>query len=100
MDEFGAHAMKKRTLKSQRQFNYQGKKTLYRKHLLDVCSRVLTVEVSDYHGKKARYHYFQCLQWLLRKQIEVLIDLWKLPPAFEVSVSCFAFQVARSTSVC
>lgn len=37
-----------------------------------------------YHGDRARYHYFQCLQLVLRCQIKSLIELWKLPPEFEV----------------
>lgn len=37
-----------------------------------------------YHGDRARYHYFQCLQLVLRYQIKSLIELWKLPPEFEV----------------
>lgn len=42
-----------------------------------------------YHGARARYHYFQCLQLLLRKQIVALISLWNLPPEFEVSLFDF-----------
>lgn len=41
---------------------------------------------SVYHGARARYHYFQCLQLLLRKQIVALTSLWNLPPEFEVSL--------------
>jgi RNA polymerase I-specific transcription initiation factor RRN7 len=37
-----------------------------------------------YHGDRARYHYFQCLQVVLRYQIKALTNLWKLPPEFEV----------------
>jgi hypothetical protein len=37
-----------------------------------------------YHGERARFHYFQCLQLLLRKQIEAITELWHLPPEFEV----------------
>lgn len=37
-----------------------------------------------YRGDRARYHYFQCLQLVLRCQIKSLIELWKLPPEFEV----------------
>ncbi|THH08639.1 hypothetical protein EW145_g2573 [Phellinidium pouzarii] len=36
-----------------------------------------------YHGERARYHYFQCLQIILRMQISKLTELWKLPPEFE-----------------
>ncbi|KAF7793654.1 hypothetical protein EIP86_004769 [Pleurotus ostreatoroseus] len=37
-----------------------------------------------YHGDRAHYHYFQCLQLLLRMQVVALTRLWKLPPEFEV----------------
>lgn len=37
-----------------------------------------------YHGARGRYHYFLCLQWLLRNQVATLIKLWNLPPEFEV----------------
>lgn len=37
-----------------------------------------------YHGARGRYHYFLCLQLLLRKQVAALIRLWDLPPEFEV----------------
>lgn len=37
-----------------------------------------------YHGERARYHYFQCLQLLLRMQITALTNAWQLPPEFEV----------------
>ncbi|KLO18016.1 hypothetical protein SCHPADRAFT_993823 [Schizopora paradoxa] len=36
-----------------------------------------------YHGDRARFHYFQCLQLLLRMQVKALIDSWHLPPEFE-----------------
>ena len=39
---------------------------------------------SVYHGARAQYHYFQCLQLLLRKQVAVLMRLWDLPSEFEV----------------
>lgn len=39
---------------------------------------------SVYHGNRARYHYFQCLQLVLRHQVKALVELWKLPPEFEV----------------
>ena len=37
-----------------------------------------------YHGDRARFHYYQCLQLLFRKQVAALTTLWKLPPEFEV----------------
>jgi hypothetical protein len=39
-----------------------------------------------YHGERARFHYYQCLQLLLRKQIAALTALWNLPSEFEVGV--------------
>ncbi|KAH8830488.1 hypothetical protein DL96DRAFT_1593150 [Flagelloscypha sp. PMI_526] len=36
-----------------------------------------------YHGMKARRLYFQCLQIVLRHQIQDLTKLWHLPPEFE-----------------
>lgn len=41
-----------------------------------------------YHGARAQYHYFQCLQLLLRKQVKALVEAWDLPPEFEVSSLC------------
>jgi len=37
-----------------------------------------------YHGTRGRFHYFVCLQFILRKQIAALIRLWDLPAEFEV----------------
>ena len=39
-----------------------------------------------YHGARGRYHYFQCQQLILRRQINELRALWDLPPEFE---ACF-----------
>ncbi|KAL5508308.1 hypothetical protein ACEPAH_5927 [Sanghuangporus vaninii] len=64
----GQHAVRKRTLKSTR--TTIGKKS--------GANPIL------YHGDRARYHYFQCLQVLLRMQIAKLKELWKLPPDFEI----------------
>ncbi|KAI5893499.1 uncharacterized protein SCHCODRAFT_01140856 [Schizophyllum commune H4-8] len=36
-----------------------------------------------YHGARGRYHYFQCQQLILRRQINELRALWNLPPEFE-----------------
>ncbi|KAF9652177.1 hypothetical protein BDM02DRAFT_3089587 [Thelephora ganbajun] len=68
LDEFGPHTLRKRTLKS-------GRKKKERKNNAD--PRL-------YHGDRARYHYFQCLQLMLRHQIKALTELWKLPPEFEI----------------
>jgi RNA polymerase I-specific transcription initiation factor RRN7 len=37
-----------------------------------------------YHGPRARWLYFECLQLLLRKQIAALTREWHLPREFEV----------------
>ena len=58
------------------------------------------VEIADlldprpvYHGNRARYHYFQCLQLVLRHQIKALIELWKLPPEFEARLLPLANRI-------
>ncbi|KAI6047398.1 hypothetical protein EDC04DRAFT_2864473 [Pisolithus marmoratus] len=66
-EDYGNHTMRKRTLKSARKME--------------------TVSKEDpklYHGDRARFHYYQCLQLLLRKQISALISLWSLPQEFEM----------------
>lgn len=40
-----------------------------------------------YHGERARFHYFQCLQLILRMQVQALIKLWGLPKEYEVRFS-------------
>lgn len=66
-ETLGNFTMKKRTLKSNRE-----KK-----------GRPSKADPKLYHGNRARYHYFQCLQLLLRKQVAALVRLWALPDAFE-----------------
>jgi len=51
-----------------------------------------------YHGDRARYHYFQCLQLVLRHQAKALVVLWKLPPEFEVRPSSLAFRIVIHSS--
>ncbi|KAH9482730.1 hypothetical protein JR316_0004830 [Psilocybe cubensis] len=65
--EVGPHAMRKRTLKSKRK---KGKASNANPKL--------------YHGARGRYHYFLCLQLILRKQIAALTKIWELPPEFEI----------------
>ncbi|KAG6336838.1 hypothetical protein ID866_2234 [Astraeus odoratus] len=67
-EDYGAHTMKKRTLRSTRK-NKQN------------TSRA---DPELYHGERARFHYYLCLQVLLRKQIAALTTLWNLPPEFEI----------------
>ncbi|EJD01099.1 uncharacterized protein FOMMEDRAFT_88501 [Fomitiporia mediterranea MF3/22] len=64
---FGPHTMRKRALKSKKKLNEKRSS----------ANPVL------YHGDRARYHYFECLQVLLRMQIKKLTELWNLPPDFE-----------------
>ncbi|KAI0719577.1 hypothetical protein C8T65DRAFT_706255 [Cerioporus squamosus] len=66
--ELGPHAVRKRTLKSQRK---------KQERLTDADPKPV------YHGERARYHYFQCLQLFLRMQVAALTRLWQLPPEFE-----------------
>ncbi|KAL4081675.1 hypothetical protein V8B97DRAFT_1924476 [Scleroderma yunnanense] len=68
-EDYGMHTMKKRTLKSTRE-----KK-----------GNVSRADPKLYHGERARFHYFQCLQVLFRKQVAALITLWNLPPEFEIT---------------
>ncbi|OSD04228.1 hypothetical protein PYCCODRAFT_1387083 [Trametes coccinea BRFM310] len=66
--ELGPHAVRKRTLKS-------GRKKKERQSKADP---------KLYHGERARFHYFQCLQLIFRMQASALIRLWRLPPEFEI----------------
>ncbi|KAH7921820.1 hypothetical protein BV22DRAFT_1106975 [Leucogyrophana mollusca] len=66
-EDLGNHTMKKRTLKSGRKKKEKASKA----------------DPTLYHGERARFHYYQCLQLLLRKQVATLIALWSLPPEFE-----------------
>lgn len=52
-----------------------------------------------YHGERARFHYYQCLQLVLRKQIAALITLWDLPAEFERYLG-FAFDSSAETTPC
>ncbi|KAG1866532.1 hypothetical protein DFJ58DRAFT_679366 [Suillus subalutaceus] len=65
--DLGNYTMRKRTLKS-------GHKK---------GARQSRADPKLYHGERARFHYYQCLQLVLRKQIAALIALWDLPPEFE-----------------
>ncbi|EKM59233.1 uncharacterized protein PHACADRAFT_87096 [Phanerochaete carnosa HHB-10118-sp] len=66
--ELGPHQMRKRALKSRRK-----KKEWQSK-----------ADPKLYHGERGRFHYYQCLQLLLRLQAAALIRAWKLPPEYEV----------------
>ncbi|EIW82117.1 hypothetical protein CONPUDRAFT_54136 [Coniophora puteana RWD-64-598 SS2] len=69
-EELGPHTMRKRTLKSSRK---RGQK------LGNADPHCIV-----YHGDRARFLYFQCLQLLLRRQIVTLTSLWQLPHEFEL----------------
>ncbi|KAG6873762.1 hypothetical protein C0995_011581 [Termitomyces sp. Mi166 len=67
-DGMGQHTLRKRTIKTGRK-----KKEAQNE-----------ANASVYHGARGRYHYFECLQLMLRKQVAVLTKLWALPQEFEV----------------
>ncbi|KAI0750704.1 hypothetical protein C8Q80DRAFT_1153541 [Daedaleopsis nitida] len=67
VNELGPHAVRKRTLKSGRKKQ----------------AKLSRGDPKLYHGERARYHYFQCLQVVLRMQVAALAQAWKLPPEFE-----------------
>ncbi|KAI0686432.1 hypothetical protein BC835DRAFT_1288082 [Cytidiella melzeri] len=68
VNELGPHTVRKRTLKSGRK-----KK-----------ERVSKADPKLYHGNRGRYHYFQCLQLVLRLQIKAVSEAWHLPSEFEI----------------
>ena len=53
------------------------------------CSHCLCKKKKVYHGKRGRFLYFQCQQLVLCQQIIALIELWKVPPEYEASMSSF-----------
>ncbi|KAF8076486.1 hypothetical protein FPV67DRAFT_1558944 [Lyophyllum atratum] len=67
-EDLGQHALRKRALKSGRKKKEGGSRA----------------NPKLYHGARGRYHYFECLQLLLRKQIATLASVWGLPQEFEV----------------
>ncbi|TFY79057.1 hypothetical protein EWM64_g4955 [Hericium alpestre] len=67
-NEMGPHTVQKRKLKSGRKKKAPQSKA----------------DPKLYHGERARFHYFECLQLLLRKQIGALTRAWDLPPQFEI----------------
>ena len=93
--ELGPHHMRKRTLRSQRKkearhTNADPKRSSFAYlRLVRVAAECLQ-ESTVYHGERARYHYFQCLQLILRMQVAALTRLWQLPPEFEVSRGLYA----------
>ncbi|PCH41046.1 hypothetical protein WOLCODRAFT_118149 [Wolfiporia cocos MD-104 SS10] len=66
VDEFGPHARIKRKLhKQSKKKEHSG------------------ANPNLYYGERGRYHYFQCLQLILRMQVAALTKAWGLPPQFE-----------------
>ena len=85
MTELGPHHMRKRTLKSGRKKQEQQSKADPTGRSFLPCSFAhLTLARTVYHGERARFHYYQCLQLILRMQVAALTRLWQLPPEFEV----------------
>ncbi|KAG5648986.1 hypothetical protein DXG03_000335 [Asterophora parasitica] len=78
-EDLGHHALRKRTLKSGRKKKEGGSKANEKRSLVDHA-----LWDAVYHGARGRYHYFECLQLLLRKQVATLIPLWGLPAEFEI----------------
>ncbi|KAG6869271.1 hypothetical protein C0993_000024 [Termitomyces sp. T159_Od127] len=68
MENFGQQALRRRIIKSGGKKKEAGR----------------NANPALYHGARGRYHYFECLQLILRKQIAALINLWALPQEFEV----------------
>ncbi|KAF8486527.1 hypothetical protein JB92DRAFT_2760060 [Gautieria morchelliformis] len=66
--EPGPHALRRRTLKTARDREGRG---------------VSRADAGLYHGPRARWLYFECLQLLLRKQTAALTREWRLPREFE-----------------
>lgn len=88
--ELGPHTMRKRALKSGRKKKeWQSKADPKRPctaRYLPIGHRPLMrlTVIIVYHGERGRYHYYQCLQLLLRLQVGALIRAWNLPSEFEV----------------
>jgi RNA polymerase I-specific transcription initiation factor RRN7 len=78
--------MKKRTLNKKSKVGRSSRADPKRESFQVLERRLLNVVRIVYHGARGRYHYFLCLQLIFRKQIAALIQLWDLPPEFEVWV--------------
>lgn len=78
--------MRKRTLKSGRKKKERQSKADPKRRQFCLISlwRNFDAVCTVYHGERARFHYYQCLQVILRMQIAALTRLWGLPPEFEV----------------
>jgi RNA polymerase I-specific transcription initiation factor RRN7 len=106
-NEGAAHMVRKRTLKSGREKRKERKSRADPKcallHFPFSFIRVLlasayVLNYIVYHGARARFHLYQCLQLLLRSQVATLTRLWGLPPEFEVGcclISLFSLTSAQ-----
>lgn len=95
----GPHSMKKRALKSdKKKKGRQSKADPKRKTFVARKKAWIVDEGSVYHGARGRYHYFLCLQLILRHQIAALTKLWELPLEFEV-IFCHLTLVRRLLSI-
>ena len=87
MDEVGPHSIKKRALKSDKKKKGKQSNADPKRKKFVTLKKGWIVDVGTvYHGAKGRYHYFLCLQLILRHQIAALTKLWELPPEFEVKL--------------
>lgn len=79
--------MRKRTLKSSRKKQQRHSKADPKCPSLSILPNLYILKpfppLAVHHGERARYHYYQCLQLILRLQVAALTRLWKLPPEFE-----------------
>lgn len=88
----GPHALRKRALKSGRKKKEgSGRADPRCTFLWTVCHGGTDDNwlglIIVYHGARGRFHYFESLQLILRKQIVFLKREWDLPPEFEVRVA-------------
>ncbi|KAG6821628.1 hypothetical protein H0H93_000137 [Arthromyces matolae] len=84
-DTVTQHTVRKRTIKSQRKRKEaKSKANPARPSISHPCSLNIPEQFVVYHGARGRYHYFECLQLMLRKQVATLMKLWMLPEEFEV----------------
>jgi RNA polymerase I-specific transcription initiation factor RRN7 len=85
--DLGSHLVKKRTLKAEKRINTGLQLSEHKSEVLCIGSlvsfEIIQLSLSAYHGSRARYLYFQCLQLLFRKQISAMMELFKLPDKLE-----------------
>lgn len=94
-DDVGTHTMRKRTLKSNRKKKERANRADPKRTRSLLYAWCMLTDLV-YHGDRARFHYYQCLQLLFRKQVSALTALWNLPSEFEV---CRLLRVAGIMSM-